>query len=362
MRAAKTRQGAAGPSPSPELAVAAGTSGCGDACRLAAPGAIPLKLALLVMLAALILAMPLAQAQAYPAKPVRLIIPFPAGGGADIFARLIGRKMQEQTGQAFLPDNRAGASGIIGSEIVARAAPDGYTLLMGTTGTHATNPAIYPKLPYHPLNDFTPVSLLAEAPFVLLVKPQLPVKTVEEFIAWAKANPRQYTYGSSGIGSSAHLGYELFNLMAGIKGVHVPYKGLPPAMTDTIAGELVTTWNSISASASAIRGQQVRALGIGSTRRSGLMPEIPTIAESGLPGYELGSWYAFFAPAGMQPSLLRQVHAHAVRAVADPAMKQQFAALGAEGVGNSPDEFRALLERDIAKWAKVARDANVKAE
>jgi tripartite-type tricarboxylate transporter receptor subunit TctC len=301
-------------------------------------------------------------ATSYPMKAVRLIIPFPAGGGADIFARLIGRKIQENTGQAVVADNRAGASGIIGSELVARAAPDGYTILMGTTGTHATNPAIYPKLPYHPLNDFTPVSLLAEAPFVLLVDPKLPVRNVEEFIAWAKARPNQYTYGSSGIGSSAHLGYELFNLMAGIKGVHIPYKGLPPAMMDTIAGQLATTWNSISASAPAIRSQQVRAIGIGSLKRSELLPDIPTISESGLPGYELGSWYAFFGPAGLQPGVLRQLHAHSVKAVNDPQMKQQFAALGAEGVGSTPEAFRALLEQDLKKWARVARDANVKAE
>lgn len=303
-----------------------------------------------------------AGAAGFPVKPVRLIIPFPAGGGADIFARLIGRRLQENTGQAVLADNRAGASGIIGSELVARAAPDGYTILMGTTGTHATNPAIFAKLPYHPLNDFTPVSLLAEAPFVLLVNPQLPVRNVEEFIAWAKARPKQYTFGSSGIGSSAHLGYELFNLMAGIKGVHVPYKGLPPAMTDTIAGELATTWNSISASAAAIRAQQVRAIGIGSLKRSELMPDIPTIAESGLPGYELGSWYGFFGPAGLSPAVLKQLHAHSVKVVNDPQMKQQFAALGAEGVGSTPEAFRALLVKDLQKWARVARDAGVKAE
>ncbi len=319
-----------------------------------------------VVLAVPIMAVSPAQARpaglVYPAKPVRLIIPFPAGGGADIFARLIGRRIQENTGQAVLADNRAGASGIIGSELVARSAPDGYTILMGTTGTHATNPAIYPKLPYHPLKDFTPVSLLAEAPFVLLVNPQLPVKNVEDFIAWAKARPKQYTFGSSGIGSSAHLGYELFNLMAGIKGVHVPYKGLPPAMTDTIAGELATTWNSISASTAAIRAQQVRAIGIGSLKRSELLPDIPTIAESGLPGYELGSWYAFFGPAGLQPMVLKQLHAHSVKAVNDPQMRQQFAALGAEGVGSTPEAFRAILEKDILKWARVAREAGVKAE
>ncbi|MFN9130944.1 MAG: Bug family tripartite tricarboxylate transporter substrate binding protein [bacterium] len=333
---------------------------------IAMPVAFAAAAAMLAVLAVPIMAVPSAQAQSvgpgYPAKPLRLIIPFPAGGGADIFARLIGRRIQENTGQAVLADNRAGASGIIGSELVARSAPDGYTILMGTTGTHATNPAIYPKLPYHPLKDFTPVSLLAEAPFVLLVNPQLPVKNVEDFIAWAKARPKQYTYGSSGIGSSAHLGYELFNLMAGIKGVHVPYKGLPPAMTDTIAGELATTWNSISASAAAIRAQQVRAIGIGSLRRSELLPDIPTIAESGLPGYELGSWYAFLGPAGLQPAVLKQLHAHSVKAVNDPQMKQQFATLGAEGVGSTPEAFRAILEKDLQKWARVARDAGVKAE
>jgi len=303
-----------------------------------------------------------AQAQDWPSRPVRVIVPFPSGGGADIFARVVSRKLQENTGQPFIADNRAGASGIIGSELVARAAPDGHTLVLGTTGTHATNPAVFPKLPYHPLRDFTPITILADAPFVLLVNPKLPASTLAEFIAWARANPAQYTYGSSGIGSSAHLGFELFNLMAGVKGTHVPYKGLPIAMADTIAGQLAVTWNSISAAGPAVRAQQVRALGIGSLKRSGLMPEVPTIGESGLQGYELGSWYAFLGPAGMRPALVARLHAQSVRALQDPAMRQQFAALGAEAVGNTPAEFRALLEKDLAKWAKVAREASVKAE
>jgi tripartite-type tricarboxylate transporter receptor subunit TctC len=177
-----------------------------------------------------------ARPQAYPTKPIRLIVPFPAGGGADIFARLIGRKLGDNMGQQFVADNRAGASGIIGCEVVARSAPDGYTLLMGTTGTHTTNPAVFSKLPYHPLKDFAPISLVAESPFVLLVHPSLPVATLKELIAFAKARPGQLTYASSGAGSSSHLGFELFNLMAGIKGIHVPYKGLPPATLDTIQG------------------------------------------------------------------------------------------------------------------------------
>ena len=303
-----------------------------------------------------------AAAQTYPAKPVRVIIPFPAGGGADIFGRLVGRKLQDMLGQTFVIDNRAGASGIIGCEFVARAPPDGYTLLMGTTGTHSTNPAVYPKLPYDPIKDFEPISLVAESPFVLLVHPSLPAKNVKELIAFAKSRPGQLTYGSAGTGSSSHLGFELFNLMAGIKGVHVPYKGLPPAMTDTIAGELIMTWNSITAAAPFIRTKRVTALGIGSLKRSSLMPEIPTISESGLPGYELGSWYGFFAPAGTPQAVVGQLHREMAKALADPAMRQQFAGLSAEAVGSSPAEFRTVLQNDLVKWAKVARQANVKAE
>jgi tripartite-type tricarboxylate transporter receptor subunit TctC len=301
-------------------------------------------------------------AQNYPAKPVRVIVPFPAGGGADIFGRLIGRKLQDALGQPFVTDNRAGASGIIGCEFVARAPPDGYTLLMGTTGTHSTNPAVYQKLPYDPIKDFEPISLVAESPFVLLVHPSLPAKSVKELIAFARSRPGQLTYGSAGIGSSSHLGFELFNLMAGIKGVHVPYKGLPPAMSDTIAGELVMTWNSITASAPFIKSKRVTALGIGSLKRSALMPEIPTISESGLPGYELGSWYGFFAPAATPPAIVGQLHREMVRTLADPAVRQQFAGLSAEAVGSTPEEFRAVLQKDLVKWAKVARDAKVKAE
>ncbi|MGH8639366.1 MAG: Bug family tripartite tricarboxylate transporter substrate binding protein [Burkholderiales bacterium] len=303
-----------------------------------------------------------AAAQTYPAKPVRLIIPFSAGGGTDIFARLIGRKLQDNMGQPFVADNRAGASGIIGCELVARAEPDGYTLLMGTTGTHTTNPAVYSKLPYDPLEDFEPISLIAESPFVLLVHPSLPVKSVKELIAFAKQRPGQLTYGSSGIGSSSHLGFELFNLMAGIKGVHVPYKGLAPAMTDTAAGQLMMTWNSITASAEFIKSKRVRALGIGSKKRSPLIPDVPTISEAGLPGYELGSWYGMFAPARTPQAIVRRLYEEIVKAIADPTLKEQFTALSADAVGSTPAQFRAVLRKDIAKWAKVAREANVKAQ
>ena len=303
-----------------------------------------------------------AWSQAYPVKPIRFIVPFPAGGGADIFARLIGRKLGENMGQQLVVDNRAGASGIIGCEVVARSAPDGYTLLMGTTGTHTTNPAVFSKLPYDPLKDFAPISLVAESPFVLLVHPSLPVASLKELIAFARARPGQLTYASSGTGSSSHLGFELFNLMADIKSVHVPYKGLPPATLDTISGYVTMTWNSITASMPYLKNKQLKAIGIGSARRSTLLPDVPTISESGLPGFELGSWYGIFAPAGTSSDIVRRLRNEVVKAVNDPGMKDQFAALSAEPVGSTPEEFTAVLKQDLAKWAKVARQANVKAD
>ena len=320
------------------------------------------KIAAAIALVAAVFLYGEAWSQAYPTKPIRFIVPFPAGGGADIFARLVGRKLGENMGQTFVVDNRAGASGIIGCELVARSAPDGYTLLMGTTGTHTTNPAVFPKLPYDSLKDFAPISLVAESPFVLLVHPSLPVGNVKELIAFAKARPGQLTYASSGTGSSSHLGFELFNLMAGIKGIHVPYKGLPPATLDTISGYVTMTWNSITASAPYIKNKQLRALGIGSTKRSALMPEIPTISEAGLKGFELGSWYGMFAPAGTSPEIVRRLRSEVVKAITDPSLREQFVALSAEPVGSTPEEFMAVLQRDLVKWAKVARQANVKAE
>jgi tripartite-type tricarboxylate transporter receptor subunit TctC len=303
-----------------------------------------------------------AAAQSYPTKPVRIVVPFPAGGGTDIFARLIGKRLSETLAQGFLIDNRAGASGMIGCELVARSAPDGYTLVMATTGTHATNPAVYTKMSYDPVKDFAPISLVAESPFVLLVHPSLPATNVKELIALAKTKPGQLTYASAGVGSSSHLGFELFNLMAGITGVHVPYKGLPPATADAIAGNVAMTWDSITASAPFIREKRIRALGIGSARRSALMPEIPTISESGLKGFELGSWYALFAPRGTPRDVVQLLHDHVVKGLGAPGMREQFAALGAEPVGGTPDSLAETLRHDLAKWARVAREANVRAE
>ena len=302
---------------------------------------------------------PNANPGSFPTKPLRMIVPFPAAGGADIFARLVSRKLADQFGQGVVVDNRAGASGIIGSEAVAKAPADGYTLLLGTTGTHSTNPVVYAKLPYDPIRDYAPVSLVAEAPFMLLVHPSLPVRSVKELIAFAKTRPGELNYGSAGIGSSSHLGFEQFSLMAGIRMSHVPYKGLPLATSDTIAGNLTMTWDSISAAAPMIRNGRLRALGIGSLKRSPLMPELPTIAEAALPGFELVSWYGVFAPAGTPAEIVRRLQGEIVKAVASPELREQYSALGATQVSNTPEEFAAMLKRDIAKWGKVARDTRI---
>jgi tripartite-type tricarboxylate transporter receptor subunit TctC len=303
-----------------------------------------------------------ALSQSYPTKPIRFIVPWPPGGVADITTRLVGRKLGENMGQSLIVDNRAGATGIIGCELAAHAPPDGYTLVMGTTTTHATNPVIFKKLPYDPIKDFAPISLVADAPFVLLVHPSLPVRSVKDLIAFAKARPGQLTYGSSGVGGSSHLGFELFNSMAGIKTIHVPYKGLAPATVDLLSGNITMSWDSTAAATPYIRDKRLRALGIGSAKRSALMPDIPTISESGLTGFELGSWSAMFAPAATPPDIVRRVQRAVVVAIADPGLREQLAALGAEPVGSTPEELAAVLKSDVVKWAKIARQANVQPE
>jgi tripartite-type tricarboxylate transporter receptor subunit TctC len=298
-------------------------------------------------------------AQTFPSKTVRIVLPFPAGGGADLIARLLARKLGESTGQIFVVDNRAGASGIIGCELVAKAPADGYTLLIGTTGTHTTNPAVFAKLPYDPVRDFAPVSLAAEAPFVLLVHPSLPARNVRELIAFARARPGQLNYASAGIGSSSHLGFELFNSMAGIKAVHVPYKGLGPAAADTIGGIITMTWDAIPSSVPMIARGRLRALGVGSLKRSPLLPEVPTVHEAGLPGFELVSWYGFFAPAGTGVEIVRLLHREIAGAVTAADVRAQLAVMGVDPVGSTPEQFAAVVKRDLAKWAKVARDVKI---
>ena len=320
------------------------------------------RVAIIVFTLAAALVAAQANAQSYPAKPVRLIAPFPAGGGTDIVARLIARKLGEDLAQSFIVDNRTGAAGIIGCEAVARAAPDGYTLLMGTTGTHTTNPAVFAKLPYDPVKDFAPVSLVAEAPFVLVVHPSVPAKSLRELIALAKAHPDSLTYSSSGIGGIAHLGFVLLNNMAGTRMVHVPYKGSPLQTQAAVAGEVAIAFDSIPVTQPFIKAGRVRALGIGSAKRSALLPDVPSVAEAGLPGYELASWYAVFAPANTPADIVRTLNRAISKGLEGGAMRDQFATLGAEPVGGAPEELAAVVQKDLRKWAKVARDGGVKPE
>jgi tripartite-type tricarboxylate transporter receptor subunit TctC len=246
--------------------------------------------------------------------------------------------------------------------MVAKSAPDGYTLLLGTTGTHATNPAVLASVPYDSVRDFAPISIFSNAPFVLCVHPSLPVKNVRELIAFAKKHPGELTYGSSGVGSSTHLGFELFALNAGIKIRHIPYKGLPLAMIDLVAGNTSLVFDSIPSATPHIKSGRVRVLAIGSPQRSPSLPDVPTVTETGLPGYEMGSWYGLFAPAATPKEIVQRLAAETVKASTSADMRARFAGAGTDSLGLSAEESAALLAREIERWSKVARQAQIKAE
>lgn len=301
-------------------------------------------------------------AQAYPVKPIRVINPYTPGGGVDALLRPLTQKMAESLKQTMPVDNRPGANGMIGVELASKAPPDGYTLVVGTTGALCMNVSIYPKVPYDPVKDFAPISNFAESAFILSVHPSVPAKTIREFIALAKAQPGKVTYATFGIGSSAHLGTELFSMLAGIKMVHVPYKGSVPATTDLVAGQVMMSLDSMQSVMPLIREKRLRALGIAAAKRSPAAPDIPTISESGVPGFEVGSWYGLLAPANTPREIVARLHAEVVKALAAPEVRDRIVSFGAETVGNTPDEFAAQIRSDIAKWAKVTRTANIRAE
>ena len=300
-----------------------------------------------------------APAQQYPAKLIRIVVPFPAGGNADIFARVFAQKLGDAWKQTLVVDNRAGAAGIIGTQFVAKSPADGYTLLFGTTGTHTTNPAVYAKLPYDPVKDFAPVSNFADSPFLLVVHPSIPAGSLKDLIALAKARPGQLDYASFGIGSSAHLAGEMLRTMAGINIMHVAYKGGPPALTDLIGGHVALMFNSLPAVLPQVKSGKLHALALAAARRNPTLPDMPTFAEAGLPNFEAGSWYGILAPAGTPREVVTRLHAETVRMLALPDVKQRLAAEGSEGIGNTPEEFAAQIQRDAARWAKVARDAKI---
>ena len=309
-----------------------------------------------------IVAMPAAHAQErYPTRPIRVIVPSVAGGGTDISARLIAPRMSEYLGQPVVVENRAGAAMIIGSDLVAHAAPDGYTLLMGIS-TLTINPSIHTKLPYDTVRDFAPVSLVVTLPNVLVIHPSLPVKSVKELIAFARARPGRLNYASAGVGSSLHLSMALFLSMAKLKMTHVPYKGSAPALVDMLAGQIEVMTGTMITVIPYVRDGRLRALGVTSLKRAAVAPELPTIAEAGLPGYESVQWYGLLAPGATPREIIVRLHEAVARATQDAAIRKRFLDDGVEPVGSTPEEFAALIHSDMAKWAKVVRDANIKPE
>lgn len=298
----------------------------------------------------------------YPSKPIRMIVPSAPGSGPDIMARAIGQKLTESLGQPIVIDDKPGAGGIIGSEAAAKSPPDGYTLIMSNAGAHAVNVSLYAKLPYDPVKDFAPVTLVAMAPNILIVHPALPASSVKELIALAKAKPGELTFGSGGNGSTAHLSGEMFRAMAGINIVHVPFKGSPAAVIGVISGQIAIAFPNIPPALPHVRSGKLKALAVTTAKRSAAVPDLPTVAESGLPGYEATAWFGVFAPAATPPQIVARLNAAIVKIVHLRDVRDRLAAEGAEAVGNTPEQFAQIVKNDIAKWAKVVKASGARPE
>jgi tripartite-type tricarboxylate transporter receptor subunit TctC len=298
-------------------------------------------------------------AQSYPTKPIRIIVAYTPAGATDILARAVGQKMSETWGQPVIVDNRPGANGNIGTEVAARATPDGHTLVMGTAGTHGINPSLYRKLGWDAVKDFAPVSLVAMVPNILVVNNSLPVKNVKELIAYAKASPGKLNYGSPGNGSTAHLSMELFKTMTGTSLAHIPYKGSAGVLADVMGGQIALTMDNLPPYLPQVKAGKIRALAVSTAKRSPAVPDIPTVAEAGVPGYDSGAWFGLLAPAGTPKDIVNRLAAETQRILKLPDVHERIATLGAEPVGSTPEQFAAHIKSEIAKWAKVIREANV---
>lgn len=301
-----------------------------------------------------------AAAQTYPAKPIRFLVGFPPGGTNDIVARIVAPKLSEYLGQQVVVENRGGANTAIASELAARAAPDGYTLMLNAPG-HATNPSLI-KLNFDPIRDFAFITLIAESQNLLVVHPSLPVKTVKDLIALSKKRPGDINYGSSGVGTTVHLSAELFQYMTGIQWVHVPYKGGGPGLVALLSGEVSLYFGNVPTVIRQARAGKLRAIATTGPRRSAAAPDIPTVAEAGVPGYEVTTFYGMSAPAKTPRAILDRLHAETVRALKSADVREKLLGLGAEPVGNTPEEYAAFMQNEIAKWAKVIKAAGIKAE
>lgn len=298
-------------------------------------------------------------AQNYPAKPVRLVLPYPPGGGTDVIARPLAQKLTEQLGQQVIVDNRGGANGNIGMEFVAKSPPDGYTLLFALTAQYAVNPTLYPKLPYDPVRDYAPISLLANAPYLLVVHPSIPAKSVKELIALLKSRPGQLAYSSSGNGSGAHLAGEMLRSLARVEMTHVPYKGAGPAMPDLMAGQVQLSFVTYTAAGPHIKTGRLRALGVTTAKRSPTLPDLPAIGET-VEGYDSAVWYGFAAPAGTPADIVSKLNTEVLRVLAAPDFRNRITLEAVAPIGTTPDEFASFIKSEIVRWAKVVKDSGAR--
>ena len=319
-----------------------------------------MKIVFKLFLAAGILFASIAAYADYPNRPIRIIVTFPPGGPTDIIARVVGQKLAEAWGQPVVIDNRSGAGGNIGTDLAAKSAPDGYTLLLSNFGPMAISPFVYAKLPYDPVKDLTPITLAATAWFFVVTNPSSPLTSIKELIAQAKANPDKITFSSSGNASPSHLAGALFQSSAGVKLTHVPYKGGAPAVGAVIAGEVQMAIESPPPIVPQVKAGKLRALGAARATRSPLLPDVPTVSEAGLPGFEVGSWYGFHAPAGTPKLIIDKLHAEMVKAMKTPELREKFSNVGAETIANTPAEYGAFVQAELKKWSKVVRSTGVK--
>ena len=301
-------------------------------------------------------------AQNYPTKPIRMICPFAPGGGTDFVARIVGKELNDALGQPLVVDNRGGAGGAIGTELAARATPDGYTLLLGSAGPLAIQPGLSARLPYDPLKDFAPVTLVSSMPYVLVVHPSLPVKSMQELLALARAKPGQLNFASPGNGTTTHLATELLKMLAKVDVVHVPYKGVAPALTDLLAGQVQFMSGDLSSVLPQVKAGRLRALAVTGAQRSSFVPELPTIAESGVPGYAASGWFGVLAPAATPRGIVTRLNAVIVKGIRGAEAHQRLAALGGDVVANTPAEFAAYIRADLAKWSKLIKVIGLKPE
>ncbi len=303
-----------------------------------------------------------AAAQAWPAKPIKYVVPFAAGGTTDILARTISEKLSMALGVPVIVENKPGAGGGLGAAEVAKAPPDGYTIMGGTISTHAINATLYKSLPYDPVKDFAAITLIARVPNMLVINNDIPAKDVPELIALMKANPGKWSFASSGNGTSQHLSGELFKGMAGVDMQHIPYKGSPPALTDVMGGQVNMTFDNITTAWPLAKGGKLRALAVTTAKRSPISPDVPTLSEAGLAGYEIGSWQGVFAPAGTPPDIVKRLNTEIVKIINSPDVQKKLLELGAEPVANSPEEFSALVKTEVVKWGDVVRKSGAKVD